>query len=105
MVNEYHEPPSRPFGHFVFCLVGFKRVISRNIFQRALRAILLEGRGFRDRILHAVLGPSEAAFRVTPVVVLQELCGLSRVWDSNGQSVQHFSLGLGFRVSGLGFRV
>ena len=31
---------SRPLGHFTLSLIGFKKIIFRNIFQRALMAIL-----------------------------------------------------------------
>ena len=30
----------RPLGHFVFSLIGFKRIIFRDIFQMVLRSIL-----------------------------------------------------------------
>ena len=31
---------ARPLGHFVSSLIGLKRIIFRNVFQRVLRAIL-----------------------------------------------------------------
>ena len=58
-------------GHFIFSLIGFKRVMFRNIFQRGLRAILgfyiLENAGaFGPGAAQSEEppGPSEGGFRV-----------------------------------------
>ena len=37
--NGFRDLPARPLGYLTYPLLGFKRVIFRNIFQRVSRAI------------------------------------------------------------------
>ena len=96
MGRHVHASPflGRPLGHFTFSLVGLQRAISRNIFQRALRAILGFYKDFLEKYL-AKSGDRQSLFIVSD--------GMDVIFNDPEPQTWKFGI-LVPRVSGLAFQ-